>query len=163
MRFMRTLFPVALLVTLAACGGAATSSSSADDGSNASASSLASSSVTASASADASAPASEDGGGSVDLDQLEDELTPPDSNETSRFDVAGGIAISFQTSASMDDLRSFYEDRFDDLGVEVFASDAGDNGISWVFGDSPAGFAGGVVLSPSGDAITVVVTIGEGG
>jgi hypothetical protein len=158
MRFTRTLFPVALLVTLAACGGAATSSSSADDGSsNASASSLASSS----ASADASA--SEGGGGSVDLDRLEDELTPPNSNETSRFDVAGGVAISFESSASMDDLRSFYEDKFDDLSLEVFASDAGNNGVSWVFGDSPQGFAGGVVISPSGDAMTVVVTIGQGG
>jgi hypothetical protein len=162
MRFLRTLFPAALLLALSACGGAATSSApAADSSSNASGSSSASSSVLASAGPSASG--SEDGGGSVDLDRLEDELTPPDSDETSRFDVAGGVAISFQTSASMTDLRSFYEDKFDDLGVEVFASDAGNNGVSWVFGDSPGGFGGGVVLSPAGDTITVVVTIGEGG
>lgn len=155
MRFIRTLLPAALLVTLAACGGAATSSAPA---SQASASSAASSS----ASAEASASASE-GSGSADLDRLEDELTPPDSSETSRSDVPGGTVISYETSASMDDLRSFYLDKFEELGLEILTSDAGDSGVSWVFGESSEAFGGSVVLAPSGGTVNVIVTLAEGG
>jgi hypothetical protein len=158
MRFIRLLFPAALIVALAACGGAATSSAPASAGSNASASSAASSS--ASASAETSASSSE-GGGSASLDELEDQLTPPDSSETSRFDVPGGAAISFQTSASMAELRSFYGDAFDDLGLEVVTSDAGDSGVSWVFSNTSEEFGGSVVIAPSADAITVVLTVAE--
>jgi hypothetical protein len=152
MRFIRLLFPAALLVVLAACGGAATSSAPA---------SIASASSAASSSASASAAASSGGGGSANLDELEDELTPPDSNETSRFDVPGGAAISFQTASSMDELRSFYADAFDDLGLEVVTSDAGDSGVSWVFSNTSQEFGGSVVVAPSGDAITVVLTVSD--
>jgi hypothetical protein len=65
----------------------------------------------------------------------------------------------------MDDLRSFYEGRFSELGLNVIStSDAGNSGVAWVFGDTSGGTLGGnVTLAPSGDSVIVVVTLGEEG
>jgi hypothetical protein len=160
MRSIRTLLPAALLVSLAACGGAAVS---ADATATQDVQASASASSSSEASTEASAAASS--GGAQDLDRLEDELTPPDSSETSRFDVPNGVVISYNSSASMDDLRTFYEDKLSDLGLEVIStSDAGENGVAWLFGDTAGGtFGGNVTLSPTSGTTTVVVTLGQEG
>jgi hypothetical protein len=161
MRSIRTLLPAALLVSLVACGGGAATSADATATLDAQVSASASASIEASTEASTAASS----GGSHDLDHLEDELTPPDSSETSRFDVPNGVVISYSTSASMDDLRSFYQDKLADLGLEIIStSDAGDNGVAWLFGDTAGGtFGGNVTLSPGGGSTTVVVTLGQEG
>ena len=157
-----------LVAAMTACGGSSTASSDA-----AASASLSTESTGGEPSEPASASASaatSDGGGAVtaDLDQLIDALTPPNANQTSRFDVEGGVTISYDSTSSLDDLRSHYEDKVADLGFEVITSGEQSGAFSMVFGDpSGATDAGGsVAIAPgtSGSGSTVIVILaGEGG
>jgi hypothetical protein len=153
---------VALILVLAACGGAA--SPSADDGDP----------EQSTASEPSEAPASSDdnddgdgngNGSSTDLDQLAEDLTPPNSSETSRTTAGEVIFVTFESSDSPDSLRDFYEDAIADTGLEVFSTTSAEGSYSWIFAESEGSSTGGVVTvvpSGTGSGSTVAVQIGTG-
>ena len=155
---------VALILVLAACGGAA--SPSADDGDP----------EQSTASEPSEAPASSDdnddgdgngngNGSSTDLDQLAEDLTPPNSSETSRTTAGEVIFVTFESSDSSDSLRDFYEDAIADTGLEVFSTTSAEGSYSWIFAESEGSSTGGVVTvvpSGTGSGSTVAVQIGTG-
>jgi len=152
----------ALILVLAACGGAA--SPSADDGDPEQ--STASEPSEAPASSDDNGDGNGNGNGSsTDLDQLADDLTPPNSSETSRTTAGEVIFITFESSDSPDSLRDFYEDAIANTGLEVFSTTSAEGSYSWIFAESEGSSTGGVVTvvpSGTGSGSTVAVQVGTG-
>jgi len=153
---------VALILLLAACGGAA--SPSADDGEPEQ--STASEPSVAPASSDDNGDGNGNGNGSSgDLDQLAQDLTPPNSTETSRTTAGEVIFVSFESSDSPESLRDFYEDAIADTGLEVFSTTSAQGSFSWIFAESDSSSFGGVVTvvpSGTGSGSNVAVQIGTG-
>ena len=76
------------------------------------------------------------------------------------------IFAAFNTSDSLDSLTSFYQDAFNDLGLQILTTTEASGGITWFVGtDETASTFGGVVsVFPAvdgGDGNTVSVQIGE--
>lgn len=156
MRSTRALAPIFLALLLAACGGSGSSDDGGGDG-------------PASEAAGTPQPTENPGGGgggsSGDLEQLAEDLTPPDSSETSRTTAGGVIFLSFESSQSPDDLESFYEGKITSGGFEVFSRTSAEGTYSWIFQDPGDDSFGGVVsVGPSGtgSGSLVVVQVGSG-
>jgi hypothetical protein len=107
-----------------------------------------------------------DGGqtGSFDLDHAFEVLTPPNATEISKTTAQGVIFAAWDTDESLDSLRSFYEDAFDELGLEVITTTEAQGGIAWVVAESEGSSTGGSIsIFPASDGTgtQVSVTIGE--
>ena len=158
MRFLRTLVACALLLgigTLAACSGNGSSSS-------ASASQGGSSGGGESNSATQSAAASASSGGGGDLNSLVDALKPPNSTQTSRTDANGGVFIGWESTDSVDSLKTFYEGAIPKTGMKIFSTSNTSGTYVWVFAEADGSSHGGsVTITPStsgGVGTTVVLT-----
>ena len=106
------------------------------------------------------------GGGDRDVEAAFDALTPPNAEEVSKTTAGGVIFAAFNTSDSLDSLTSFYQDAFNDLGLQILTTTEASGGITWFVGtDETASTFGGVVsVFPAvdgGDGNTVSVQIGE--
>ena len=106
------------------------------------------------------------GGGDRDVEAAFDALTPPNGEEVSKTTAGGVIFAAFNTSDSLDSLTSFYQDAFNDLGLQIITTTEASGGITWLVGtDEEASTFGGVVsVFPAvdgGDGNTVSVQIGE--
>ncbi len=159
MRSTRALAPIFLALLLAACGGSGSSDDGGGDGPASEAAGTPQPNETSGG----------DGGGgngsSADLEQLAEDLTPPDSSETSRTTAGGVIFLSFESSQSPDDLESFYEGKITSGGFEVFSRTSAEGTYSWIFQDPGDDSFGGVVsVGPSGNGSgsLVVVQVGSG-
>ena len=97
-----------------------------------------------------------------DMEQLASDLEPPNSTESARFSSSEGLLISYESTDSFDDLKGFYDDRFDDLGINVLGTMSAADSQTWVIGEEDgSGVQGGVTLAPSGSGTTLVqVTLG---
>ena len=158
MRSTRALAPIFLALLLAACGGSGASDDGGGDG-------------PASEAAGTAQPTETPGGGgdgngsSGDLDQLAEDLTPPDSSETSRTTAGGIIFLTFESSRSPDDLESFYEGKITSGGFEIFSRTSAEGTYSWIFQDPGDNSFGGVVtVTPSGEGSgsLIGVQVGSG-
>ncbi len=161
MRSTRALAPIFLALLLAACGGSGSSADGGGDG-------------PASEAAGTPQPNETSGGGggggggngsSGDLDQLAEQLTPPDASETSRTTAGGVIFLTFESSRSPDDLESFYEGAITGAGLEIFSRTSAEGSYSWIFQDPGDNSFGGVVsVTPGGDGSgsLVGVQVGSG-
>ncbi len=161
----RSLMALALVacasLLLAACGGAA--SPGASSGGASSEPSAAAS--TGDASSEPNPSVSIDlGGGSVP-EGFEDKLIPPNSTYTGGFSSSQGGVTAFTSTASIDELKSFYDAAIASLGVpadQIFKTEAA-GGFSWIFGEGDKG--GLVIVAPNSDGqgSVVSVTYGVGG
>jgi hypothetical protein len=161
------VLPVLLLLLLAACGGpAATDGNGNGNGGDES---------QAEATATPEAEESEDDGGNGgnggnggfdgDLEQLAEDLTPPNATETSRTTAGGIIFITWESTDSPEDVADWYEDAIADQGMGIFSRTQASGSFSFIFGIEEGSDFGGIVsIAPSGtggDGSQVGLQIGE--
>lgn len=104
------------------------------------------------------------GGGSADLDAVFETLTPPNSTETTKTSAEGIIFAAFESSDSLESLKSFYEGAIAEAGLEIFSTTEAQGGYSWTIAESEGSTFGGAVSiypSGSGSGTAVSVTIGN--
>jgi hypothetical protein len=106
------------------------------------------------------------GGGDRDGEAAFDTLTPPNADEVTKTTAEGVIFAAFNTPDSLDSLTSFYEDAFNDLGLQILSTTEASGGITWFVGtDENASTFGGVVSvfpsSDGGGGNTVSIQIGQ--
>lgn len=163
MRLSRGLLAVALATLVVACGSPAATTDGGDGNGNDS---------------EQSEPAEEtqgdggggggDGGGDRDVEAAFDTLTPPNAEEVTKTTAEGVIFAAFNTPDSLDSLTSFYQDAFNELGLQILTTTEASGGITWFVGtDETASTFGGVVsvfpATDGGDGNTVSVQIGATG
>lgn len=159
MRWSRGLVLLLVVLLIAACGGSPAASADDSEGNGGS-----------SEAADTPEPAASkddggNGGSAGDLDQLAEDLTPPNSTETSRTTAGGVIFLTFESTDSPDSLRSFYESAIANTGLEVFSTTSAEGTYAWIFAESEGSDYGGVVsVGPGvdGSGSVIVVQVGSG-
>jgi hypothetical protein len=157
MRPTRILLLSALMLALAACGGATTSATPTGATSD-----EASASAVASVSAEASASAGEGGGG--DAKEVADALVPPNSRQVQKHESSGVIFAIYTSTDSFDSLKTFYESAIPDAGMKIISPTEQSGTVAWVFAkDEGSTFGGAVSISPASDGSgnAVSVTVGE--
>ena len=161
MRWSRALSLPVLFALLVACSGPAASQNGGTEQSD-------NPTPTAEASSGGEATPTEGpgGGGGADLEELVDKLTPPNSTESSRTSASGGIFVGWESTDSVDSLKSFYEGAIPGTGMQVISTSNASGTFSWVFAESESSSHGGSVLvapsSTGGSGATVVVTVTSG-
>jgi hypothetical protein len=148
MRLSRALLaPVLLLLFVVACGSPAATDGDNGNGNGDEAEQSQAAEET---------PADDDGGGggddgggggnAGDAEAAFERLTPPNAEEVTKTTASGVIFAAFNSPDSLDSLTSFYEDAFDDLGLQVISTTEAAGGITWFIGtDENASEFGGVV------------------
>ena len=97
------------------------------------------------------------GGDSSDLDQVASALEPPNSTETTRFSSSDGMLIGYESDESLDSLKSYYDGKIDDLGLNLLGTLSSGESYNWIIGaEDGSGVQGGVTIAPSGTGTTVV-------
>jgi hypothetical protein len=160
MRSLRTLLLGALVVALAACGGGPDNSSAAEStgGEPSTASS-------ASQPAESAAESSDTGGpGATDVESLLSELVPPNSTQLSRTDAGGATLVSYESTDTVGDLKSFYVQKIAELNMTVLTTTEAANTYAVAFGtdETGQGLGATVAIQNAGDVTNVVVTVAEG-
>ena len=105
------------------------------------------------------------GTGSADLDAVFERLTPPNSSETTKTAAEGIIFAVFESSDSIDSLKSFYESAIPASGLQIFSTTEAQGGFAWTIAESEGSSFGGAISiypSGSGSGTAVSVTIGNG-
>jgi len=157
MRSLRTLLLCGLVVVLAACGGGPDNSSAAE-----------STGGEPSTAASASEPATEtpDNGGPApsSIEELESELVPPNSTELSRTTAGGATLVSYESTDTVGDLKSFYVQKIAELNMTVLTTTEAANTYAVAFGtdETGQGLGATVAVQNAGDVTNVVVTVAEG-
>jgi hypothetical protein len=102
------------------------------------------------------------GGSQGDVEQLAEQLKPPNSTESSRFTTAEGISVGYGSTDSTDSLKSYYEGKFDDLGINLIGTSSASGSHTFVIGDEDgSGIQGGVSVIDDGSGGSIVsITIG---
>jgi len=150
MRWSRALILPVLAVLIIACGSPATSEGG--GGGNGS-----EESDTPAASADGG---SGNGGSSGDVDQLANDLVPPNSSEVSRIEAEGTLLVGYTSTDSVDSLKSYYEGKFNDLGVNVIGTSSAGTTHTFVIGNEDgSGVQGGVTVAADENAGNTLVQI----
>ena len=163
-RFTSLLIVSILALTLAACGGGSPAAPKGDDGNGGQ-----STAASAEASADKGDPGSsqDSGKGSGDVEGVAAALVPPNSTEVGKTTAAGIVIAVYESTDSIDSLKSFYESAIAGTGLTILATTEASGGVSWVISDADAsGLGGAVAIVPSSDTpggTTVSVTVGDSG
>ena len=132
MRWSRALAaPVLMLFVVVACSSPGASTSSGDDGGNGSDQSQAAEPTPEATSEDGD-NGGDGGSGSEDADAAYEALIPPNSQEVTKTTAEGVIFAAFTSTDSVDSLTSFYQDAFDDLGLQILTTTETSGGISLV-------------------------------
>jgi uncharacterized protein YfiM (DUF2279 family) len=160
MRAARAL-PVLVVLMVACSGPAANQSTSGTDQSENPDASVAA----ASTGGEPSSAASTGGGGGGDVEAVAQALVPPNSNETINTSQEGLSFIMYESTDSIDSLKSFYESAIPAAGMKIISTStiAEQNSVSFVFAESDtSSFGGAVNIFPSGngDNSGVQVTVG---
>jgi len=161
MRSLRTLLLGALVVALAACGGGPDNSSAAE--STGGEPSTASSASQPAGESPAETP--DDGGpGATDVESLLSELVPPNSTQLSRTDAGGATLVSYESTDTVGDLKSFYVQKIAELNMTVLTTTEAANTYAVAFGtdETGQGLGATVAVQNAGDVTNVVVTVAEG-
>jgi len=170
MRWIRLVaFPV-LVALLVACGGGdgdSGDSGGSDSGSNETPAS--STDGSAGGGGSGSSGSSNDGGGSGgggglpdDFDEIAQRLEPPNASETSRFSTSDGLVVGWESSDSVDSLKSHYDDLIADEGFNVIGTMSVSGTYQWILGDEDGDSVGASVSvapnSGSGSIVGITVT-----
>jgi hypothetical protein len=153
MRRSRALIlPVLLLLVLSACGG---SGSSTDNGNGGQSQSAAQSQAAESQAAESQAAQESQGSNghtAGDLDSLVSALTPPHASELSKTSAQGGVFIAWNSTDSVDSLKSFYESAIPGTGMTIFSTTSAGGTYAWIFAENEgSSFGGSVTLGPNSD------------
>jgi hypothetical protein len=155
------ILPMLMLLILAACGGPAASGDGNGNGDGSSDGGEASQSEASQPSAEASTGGN--GHSAGDLDSLIEALTPPNATEISRTTAGGGAFIAWESTDSVDSLKSFYESAIPDAGMTIFSTTSASGSHAWVFAENEgSSFGGSVTVGPSssgGDGASVVIGV----
>jgi hypothetical protein len=157
MRVTRTLLLAVLLVVLAACGGGPGSADASE--------STGGEPSTAASTAESAAESTDDGGpGVTDAEGLLDELVPPNSTELSNTEAGGATLVTYESSDSVGDLKSFYVQKIAELNMTILTTTEAANTYAIAIGTNEAGTGLGatIAVQNAGDVSNVVVTVAEG-
>ncbi|HEX9635287.1 MAG TPA: hypothetical protein VGB34_07400 [Candidatus Limnocylindria bacterium] len=100
------------------------------------------------------------GGDGGDVDQLANDLVPPNSTEASRFEAEGSLLVGYTSTDSVDSLKSYYENKFNELGVNVIGTSSAGNTHTFVIGNEDgSGVQGGVTVAADENAGNTIVQI----
>jgi len=152
MRRSRALIlPVLMLLILSACGGSSSSTGNGNGGQSQSAEQ--SQAAEESQAAESQAAESQGSGQSAgDLDSLVQALTPPHSSELSKTTAAGGVFIAWNSTDSVESLKSFYESAIPGTGMIVISTSSASGTYAWVFAkDESSSYGGSVTIGPTSD------------
>ncbi len=116
---------------------------------------------------DATATSSSGGGGADagDIDGIMKDLVPPKSTEILRYSSQGTTSVSYESTDSLDSLKSFYDKRLKDLDLKLMGNMSTADTHSWFVGsDDGKAPQGSVTIFPSGTAgkVAVTITLGPG-
>ena len=154
MQWSRFMFlPVLLLALLvAACGGpAASADGNGGNGGDESQAADATDTPEPAESQDEGGNGGNGGGFDGDLEQLAEDLTPPNTTETSRTEMGGVIFITWESTDSPEDVADWFEDAIGDQGMDIFSRTTAGGAFSFIFGIEEGSDFGGVVsIAPSG-------------
>ena len=157
MRSLRTLLLGALVVALAACGGGPDTSSAAESTGG---------EPSTAATTSESAAETPDGGGpsATDVESLLNELIPPNSTQLSRNEAGGAVLVSYESTDTVGDLKSFYVQKIAELNMTVLTTTDAANTYAVAFGtdETGQGLGATVAIQNAGDVTNVVVTVAEG-
>jgi hypothetical protein len=103
------------------------------------------------------------GGANLDIEVVARALVPPNSSEISKTTADDTWFVMYETSESIDALKSFYEDAIPGTGLKVYSTTTANGGVSWAMATDESGtFGGAVSIFPSGDGKNVVqVTVAK--
>ncbi len=164
-RLLSILAIAGLLLALAACGGNnAGSSATSSNGSTATSGSGQSTEATPTA-AESSGDGGGGGGSTTDLASLADQLVPPNSTQVVRTDAGNGLFIAYDSTDSLDSLKSFYENAIKNAGMTIVSTTTAADGAVYIFTrPSDSSFGGSVALGPgsNGGSSGVTITLGQG-
>lgn len=150
-----------LAIALAACGGS--SPGATDDGNGGQ-----SAEASAEASTDDGGPGSsqDNGPASGDVEQVAADLEPPNSSRTSQTNAEGTVWSTYDSTDSVDSLKSFYDNAIPGTGMQVFSTTNSAGTYSWLFAESDSSsFGGSVTVGPAsdgGDGAVVIVIVSSG-
>jgi hypothetical protein len=103
------------------------------------------------------------GGGNVDVATVAANLVPPHSTEITKTTATDTWFVMYETTDSIDSLKSFYTDAIAKAGLQIISTTTVNGGVSYVIAtDDSATFGGAVNIYPSSDGKNAVqVTIGK--
>ena len=100
-------------------------------------------------------------GSSFDIEGVVKALVPPNSAEITKTTATDTWFVMYETTESIDSLKSFYEGAIPKTGLRVISTTTVNGGISWAISNDDNGtFGGAVNVYPSSDgknAVQVVV------
>jgi hypothetical protein len=102
--------------------------------------------------------------GTLDAEAVAKVLVPPDSKEVTKTTTPDVWFAVYESTASLDALKSFYEGAIPKAGLKIISTTTANGGIAWaVATDESAAFGGSVSIYPSGSgsALAVSVTVGK--
>ena len=97
------------------------------------------------------------GGSNLDVEAVARALVPPNSTEVSKTTAPDTWFVIYETTESIDSLRSFYESAIPGAGLTVVSTTTANGGVSWAMATDESGtFGGAVSVFPSGDGKNVI-------
>ena len=158
MRWSLAIMAALLVLVVAACGGQPAASSGNGDGGDGG--DGGSSTAPAASQDDGDDGDGGDGDVTGSVQDIYDQLIPPNSTETTITTAGGAIVGGYTTTDSLDSIVSFYESAIPDTGMEIFSTTNAQGGTAWLFAESEgSAFGGSVSAFPSGDEVQVLVTV----
>lgn len=103
------------------------------------------------------------GGGNFDAETVANALVPPNSKEVTRTTTDDYWFVMYESTDSIDSLKSFYEGAIARTGLKIISTTTVNDGVSWAIANDDSGsFGGAVQIFPSGDGKTAVqVAVGR--
>lgn len=100
-------------------------------------------------------------GSSADIEGVARILVPPNATEITRTTATDTWFVVYETTDSIDSLKSFYEGAIPKTGLKVISTTTVNDGVSWTLSNDDNGtFGGAVNVYPSSDgknAVQVVI------
>jgi len=161
MSIARYLALLVLAVLLVACNSGASATATPDVNDNPPAATASDGDETPAATATPDDDDKGEGVGAGDLADMRDQLAPPNSTRVSNTEVPNGLAASYNSTSSVEELSSYYENRFGELSLTVVSTSEISGGISWLLSDGDLNnFGGTVSLFPFEETTQVSIGLG---
>ncbi len=105
------------------------------------------------------------GSGSEDAEEVGTALVPPNATEVSKTLTGNYWYALYQSTDSVESLRSFYEDKIPSVGLTIISTTTAGGGYSWLVATDESGSFGGSVSvgapTEGGSGSSVIIGIGS--